>query len=354
MLSVPPCPESMKPTRKKRFLRKRAWHLPGLALLLAVAPLAALPASPYAAAHTALTQGRADQAVAMLGSIIAANPNDAQARNLLCRVYSAEERDEDAIRECAAAVAESPSTSDYYRWLGRAYGGKAQRSSAFTAISLAKRVRENFQRAVELDPANVAAITDLGEYYVEAPLALAGGQDKARPLLPMLEKLDAAQWHWLSARIAQTSGDPGTAEAEYKLAIGSASSTAVSNGSASSKAQAWADLASFYHKQHRDQDAINAVRTVLAIDTLRDGALVAAAGTLRAIKTEPELTIQMLRSYLASSHKTEEEPAFQVDVVLGGVLRERGDLSGAASQFAAALALAHDYAPAKKAVEQLP
>ena len=307
----------------------------------------------HTAARKALLQGNADQAIALLSPLISSNPSDADALNLLCRVHLSEERDDDAVRECSAAVAASPSTAEYYRWLGRAYGAKAQHASMFTALGLARRVRENFQRAVQLDPLNATALIDLGEYYVEAPGALGGGKEKARTLVPALDKLDPARGHWLQARIAEDSGDPATAEAQYKLAVETASPTSVSNGYATSKAQAMADLASFLHKQHRNTEARALVRRIVTMDTLHDGALVAAAGTLRSMKAEPQLAIQMMQSYLESPHKSEEYPAFQVNVILGRVLLEQGDREGAAAQFAAALSLAHDYAPAIKAQKSL-
>src|SRR5277367_476025 len=51
-----------------------------------------------------LTLGRADDAITRLNSTLAANPGDAEAHNLLCRVYYQEERWDDAIHECEGAV----------------------------------------------------------------------------------------------------------------------------------------------------------------------------------------------------------------------------------------------------------
>ncbi len=321
------------------------------AFLLCCAPLPALAASSYPAAHKAMVDGHADTAISLLQPILAANPRDAEAHYLLCRVYSMERRDDEAIKECLAAVASSPDTGEYYRWLARAYGAKAEHSSAFTALGLVKRVRENFTKAVKLDPSSIDALTDLGEFYLEAPSALGGGAGKAQALVPHLSGLDAAAGHWLQARIAEDRGDAATAEPQYKLAIASASSTAMSTGPASNKAQAWADLAAFYRRQNRKDDAVNAVRQALASDPLHDGALVSAAGTLNAMKLEPQMAATMLRDYLSSPHKTAEEPAFEVYVTLGKLLSQQGDAAGASKAYSAALAMAHDYAPAKKAAK---
>lgn len=341
---------------------QRKLHSLGLGLMLlcplifAARATSAAPrqSSAYSTARADVENGRADRAISVLTTLLSANPQDAEAHNLLCRVYSMERQDDAAIRECQAAVAASPATGQYYRFLGRAYGGKASHSSPFAAIGLAKNVRENFQKAVQFDPTSVAALTDLGEFYLEAPKFLGGGTDKAQALVPGLLKLDANAGHWLQARIAETSKDDDAAEAEYKQVIAGATTSTVSNGPATSKAQAWADLASFYRRRKRDDDALHAVRQAAASDPLRDSALVSAAGVLHALDIEPAMNAALLRSYLASNHKTAEEPAFEVEVTLGNLLLKQGDNTGAAKAYHAALALAADYVPAKKALEKLP
>ena len=45
----------------------------------------------------------------------------------------------------------------------------------FTATGLASKARQNFERAVQLDPQNREALSDLFEYYLEAPGFLGGG-----------------------------------------------------------------------------------------------------------------------------------------------------------------------------------
>ena len=330
----------------KTTTRRAAWA--AVAMLANWMVPAAHAADSYSAARHAVVAGRADAAVAILQPMLASNPKDAQALNLLCRVHSAEEHDDAAIQECSAAVSADPDKGEYYRWLARAYGNKAGHSGVFAAMGAVKHVRDNFQQAAKLEPASADALSDLGEFYLEAPGAFGGGADKARALLPALTKADAARGHWLSARIAEVGDDDATAESEYKQVIATASSSAVSNGSGTSKAQGWADLAAFYQHKNRKDDAVNAVRSALDADPLHDGALASAAAVLYKMKQQPELAAKLFQLYLASPHKTEEEPAFQVYTTLGDLLLRTGDKTGAQKAFAAALALAHDYAPAQK------
>jgi hypothetical protein len=64
-----------------------------------------------------------------------------------------------------------------------------------------------------------------------------------------------------------------------------------------------------------------------------------------------DMAEKALRDYLASTAKTDEAPAFKAYVELGKLMESNGDKAGAATQFESALALAKDYAPAKKALQ---
>lgn len=81
--------------------------------------------------------------------------------------------------------------SEYEHWLGKAYGRLAEKSSWFSAMSLAEKARDALQRAVQLDPNNTQAISDLIEYYRSAPGFLGGSKDKARKLERRLDILRA-------------------------------------------------------------------------------------------------------------------------------------------------------------------
>ncbi len=84
---------------------------------------------------------------------------------------------------------------------------------------MAKKVRTEFERAVELDPANWEARTDLAEFYLEAPGIVGGGKDKARAQAQALTPLNPAMAHWVMGRIAEKNKDDATAEREYRAAI---------------------------------------------------------------------------------------------------------------------------------------
>ena len=116
------------------------------------------------------------------------------------------------------AVATDANTSDFYLWLGRAYGRRAETSSFLTAPGHASKARQNFERAVQLNPKNSEALGDLFEYYLQAPGFLGGGHDKAAALIEKMAMLDPAERHFAEARLAEERKDWGHAEAQLRRA----------------------------------------------------------------------------------------------------------------------------------------
>src|ERR1700756_1971483 len=120
-------------------------------------PILGLASDP---ASELLAAGRVDEAISNLSGKIDSSPNDALSHNLLCRAYFSMNAWDRAISACERAVALDPNNSEYHLWLGRSYGEKADASGFLTAAGLAKKVRNEFERAVSLDPGNAVAPTE--------------------------------------------------------------------------------------------------------------------------------------------------------------------------------------------------
>lgn len=291
-------------------------------------------------ANALLQQGRVDEARHVLQQTLSADPGDAQSHQLLCRVYYAQEIADAAIRECELSASSNPGNSNTQMWLGRAYGMKASRANPLIAFSLARKVHAAFERAVQLDPANVQAMSDLGEYYVQAPAIVGGGLDKARDLASRMEPRFPSQAHRLRALIANETKDPATAEAEFQKAVQAGRTPA-----------AYIDLGHFYQSQHQPEKAIEALLAGIEADHRKDATLVDAASILTTMNRSPQLAEDLLRRYLASSAKSDDAPAFKVHIQLGDLLSRHGDAAGARREYAAAASLARNYAPARKAMQ---
>jgi tetratricopeptide (TPR) repeat protein len=300
-----------------------------------------LAASDLSAADL-LDLGRADEAISTLQSKISSAPNDAQAYNLLCRSYFEERSWDRGISACEKAVSLEPDNSLYHLWLGRIYGEKADSANFFSAASLAGKVHREFEKAVELDPNNVAARTDLAEFYLEAPGIVGGGRDKAEAQAHALASLDPAKSHWVLARIAEKEKDFAMAEKEYRAAI-----EASHHG-----AHDVFNLALFYFHQH-DFDRMEPIlnQAVAARMDRPEVVMESAELLIRSGRNFP-LAAQWLRRYLAGP-MVEEGPAFKAHYLLGTALEKRGDQKAAAEEYRNAISLAKNYSPAQEALSRI-
>jgi tetratricopeptide (TPR) repeat protein len=288
-----------------------------------------------------LNTGRADQAIQTLEQQTRTAPT-AEAYNLLCRAHFELGAWDVGIPSCEKAVALAPDNGLYHLWLGRIYGEKADRASFLSAAGLAKKVRTEFERAVELSPNNWEARTDLAEFYLEAPAIVGGGKDKARAQAALLAPLNPAISHWVLARIAQKNKDNTVAEREYRAAI-----------DASGGARAWVNLAGFYRHTNRLDDMEQALRSMESGPLDRPAALVDGASLLLRTGRDYPMAVRLVRHYIASPNTVEEAPVFKARCVLGELLEKQGDRVAAAEEFRAALALAHSYRPAQEGLKRV-
>lgn len=322
----------------------------GLALasiLLAggMTPLQALPPGAgnapdgtLAHANSALQSGEADKALSLLQDLPDGGASNAQALNLACRVEFALAHWDAAISDCQQAIRLDPQSSDDHMWLGRALGEKASKSSFLSAYALGKKVLAEFQLAVQINPRNGEALSDLGEFYLEAPGVVGGGLEKADRVAEELDRVDPARADDLRAGIAGQRGDQVRAEALLKKAL------AVSQH----PAHQWSTLARFYAVHQRWAEMDNAIRNceaAVARDPRAAVALYDAAGVLIQAKRDPEMAAKLLQEYLASPDKTEEAPAFIAYARLARLQQELGDSGNAQMALAAASELARGYRP---------
>jgi Flp pilus assembly protein TadD len=123
-----------------------------------------------------------------------------------------------ATEHLEKAVALEPGNSDYVLWLGRAYGRRAETASPFTAPANASKARQYFEKAVELNPRNLEALSDLFEYYLEAPGFMGGGFSKAVKVSAQIAAIDPVEGHWAQARLAENKKQFDSAEEHLQRA----------------------------------------------------------------------------------------------------------------------------------------
>ena len=144
---------------------------------------------------------------------------DAAVWELIGQNYYGQADFKKATEALEKAVALEPTNSDITLWLGRAYGRRAETSSPFTAPGFASKTRQYFERATQLNPNNMEALSDLFEYYLEAPGFLGGGLDKAGRVAEQISRLNPVEGYWAQAKLAEKRKEYRSAEAHLRQAI---------------------------------------------------------------------------------------------------------------------------------------
>jgi len=159
------------------------------------------------------------KAIQVLLETAAKDPKNGDVQLLLAKSYLELQEHDAAIHSAEKAVALDPQNSVYHEWLGRAFGEKADHAGWFSAISLAKKTRKEFQTAVELDNRNFAARQALIEFDCSAPGLVGGGEDKAQPHIKELMEMDAAEGHYAAGNCRRQKKDFDEADEEFTKAL---------------------------------------------------------------------------------------------------------------------------------------
>ena len=204
-----------------------------------------------------------------------------------------------------AAVAD-PGNSDYALWAGRAFGRRAETSSPFTAPGLASRARQYFEKAVQLNPRNLEALSDLLEYYLEAPGFLGGGFDKAQALTAQIEKVDAAEGEWSKAKLAEKRKEYHNAEEHLRRAL----------DASPQRIGSLIDLAKFLAKQGRFQESDQHLAKAESIAPNNPKVVFAKADLY--IKTNRNLDVakDLLKRYMGMTLSPDDPPRSDAEKLL--------------------------------------
>lgn len=117
------------------------------------------------------------------------------------------------------ATEAAPQNAEYMDWLGRAFGRRAETSNMILAPAFAAKAREAFERSVQLNPKNSEALSDLFDYYLEAPGFLGGGFDKAARIADQVALIDPPEGFSEKSRLAQKRKEYPRAEEQLRQAI---------------------------------------------------------------------------------------------------------------------------------------
>jgi len=316
----------------------------GLMFLVLLPGVARAQESSLEKARAAFGKGEYTQAIEILKGATASDPNNAGLFVLLARSYLELNQYDAALSSAEKAVVINPKNSEYHRWLGEAYGAKADHASMLSAYSLARKTQKEFAAAVDLDAHNFDAQQDLIEYDCTAPGMVGGGEEKAQPLIEKLMAMDAAEGHYATGICRAQKKNYEAADAEFTKALESKPKTV----------KRVYDIGDYYLQRKNAEKllVVAAAGEDLAPHDPRGKFYRGVALILQ--NQKPAEAEKLLREYLEAAPMNSEYPRpWVVHYWLGRLQESRKNPAAARGEYQAALKLNGKYKPAQEALKQL-
>jgi Flp pilus assembly protein TadD len=284
--------------------------------------------------------GRYGDAADILNARIENAPRDAAAYFWLGRARFELRDYTGAIAALERGVELNPDDSEYHRWLGRIYGEEADRKRS---VSLAGRVRRQFENAVRLGPKNLAAHLDLLQFYLEAPWILGGGDDKARQQVTAITEIDSGAGHLAYAAYLAHRNDFSAAAAHYRAAV----------ACRPARLETYFEAAEFFER-HEDAAGLRAaVDGAASVDPAEPRLLY--FGAIAGVIAGAELgqAESLLQRYLAVPARSDRPSRSSAHEWLGRLYEKLGRVADAGSEYRASAALDPDRKSPKERLRRL-
>ena len=269
------------------------------------------------------------RAKAVFEPALRSNPNDATASFYLGRIAMVEGRDGDAASFFERAVKLDATRSDYFLWLGRAYGRQAQHANVLRQAGLAKKTKNAWDRAVQLDPNNLDARENLIDYYLQAPGILGGSRAKAYAEAEEIRKRNALRGLLVLGRLYE--GDKRYAEAERAYVYASKEP--------SERPVGQYRLGQLYVTMGAYERAFDVFESMLKANPLDRLALflIGRTGAMSGLRLDR--AEEALRAYIRSIPEVGEPTLANAHWRLGQIYERRSDTAQARTEYLAALRL---------------
>ena len=143
----------------------------------------------------------------------------ARAAFLLGKAAVQAHRVEEGVREMERAVALDGANWEYHMWLGHAYVRQIGVVNFLKKPLVGRRMGAQYNKAVELAPANVEAAEARLDFYLEAPGIVGGGLDKAEAESRRIATLNPYRGAFAAARIAEHEKQWARADSVYRALV---------------------------------------------------------------------------------------------------------------------------------------
>lgn len=299
-------------------------------------------ASAIQSAQRQMTAGNYPAAISTLQAAVPGNPSSGELFYWLGRAYYEVHDWDSAVAQGEKSITVDAKNSLYHDWLGREYGGKADRDRSF---SDAKKVKSEFKQAVELDPSNIVARRDLAEYCLDAPWIAGGSKDEALEQVKGIAAVDPIAGHLAQALYNREGLKNNEAtDAELKLVLAAHPKSI----------DPYFEVADFYRQLNKPAD-MNAALDEASHISSSDPRLAYFRGVSGVLGNAnlPD-SERDLKSYLASTPDRSDWPSHAgAREWLGRLYELQGKRSDAAEQYREALQLEPKRKEAKSRLEKL-
>ena len=256
------------------------------------------PAPPGAAdaARAAFETGNYSAALETVTAALSSGPKDPSLHYWALRTYYELHEYEKAVAHGEEAVKLDPANAEYNRWLGRAYGEKAEQNHSFF---LAKKVKQAFEAAVHLAPTSIPARRDLMEFLAQAPWIVGGDKQKAKEQIDAISKMDSIEGHLARGSYFKADKKWKEAEAEYAAVL----------DAESRRVDGYMEAAQFFEERKDAQRIEQAVESASRIDSKDPRVAYYNAVTLVLKGSDLPTAEKLLRSYVANIPERSDYPS---------------------------------------------
>ncbi len=148
-------------------------------------------------------------------SVVKSAPENHTALYYLGRTLLIVNEVDKSIDPLEKAIELNGTNADYHFYMGIGYQRMIDRVNMLKKMGYAGKCRESWLKAIEIDPAHLAARNAIMDYYLQAPGIAGGSVDKAREQAQKIKDLDAFAGHMGFAKIHLKDKKPDLAEKEY-------------------------------------------------------------------------------------------------------------------------------------------
>ena len=268
--------------------------------------------------------------------------SDAEAAFMLGQIALVQNDAPTAVNWLEQSVKMNPRSSEYYDWLGKAYGTQAQKAGTLKQPFLAKKTKAAWDKAIELDPNNLEAKEDMIEYYLQAPGFLGGSKEKARAMAIEVRNRNGYRGAFVVAQVCGSLKDKVCVERELKAVVTQYPDSAAANSL----------LASHYANETQYDKAFAVIDARLKSKPDDGNALYALGRTASMSGQNLDRGEQALKAYIAAPVAS-GPPVANAHYRLGMIAEKKGDRALAKAEYQQALKLNPKLDDARKALAAL-